>query len=155
MHRQTRNSFKLRELSQEEINVFMDSVETDSEDGDFSDDDSFADPDFDPHLDEISPEDELAIHQHLQVGDNTETNLVHDFVQAINASLNLDDLPSASSTMHPILSLSHEEEVETEQPSTSTAVVRPAKRVRSPLPSFETTGPIVTPSTGGYTGTGK
>lgn len=80
--------------------------------------------------------------------------------------MSIDDVQSALSTLHPILPISNEENVETEpQPSTSTDVQpqaanlnlnRPSKRGRSPLPSMEVTGPEVNPGVGGFTGgTGK
>lgn len=44
------------------------------------------------------------------------------------------------------------------EPSTScarTSSHKPKKRLRSPLPTIETTGPSITPGSGGFTGTGK
>lgn len=149
-----RGAFKTSDLTPEEVLQFMDGTASDSEDDDliYSDEDNDSDADYDPHLDEISPEDDIAIDRHLEAASDTMS-----LANAINISLNLSlpnqspfVTPSASSTLNPILSLSHEEEVETEpQPSTSNAVdvrpavVRPAKRLRSPLPLMETTGPTI------------
>lgn len=157
-----RGRFKTGDLTPEEVVQFMDGTAEDSASDDdliYSDDDDGSDADYDPRLDEISPEDDIAIDQHLEAVGNDTSMLAN----AINISLDLSmsDLPAASSTIHPILSLSHEEEVETTepQPSTSAAVgsslVRPAKRLRSPLPSMEATGPSVRPSHGGFTGSGE
>lgn len=164
--------FRTGDLTPEEVEEFMKSVEDELSDESIESEHE-DDSDYNPHLDQICPEDDLAIDQHLQ-------DAQHDTImlaRAINMSLDLSGIdlpPSASSTMHPVLSLSHEEEVQTTmyeevdveveteeaQPSTSTAVetpagVRPAKRARSPLPSMDVTGPTVTPSTGGFTGTGE
>lgn len=95
--RTTSQRVKLSELTEEEIREFMDSVESDDDDGDFSSDDSMVDPTFEP--DDISPEDEDAIDRCLQNLENTDMFIA----QAVNLSLNLSslDAPSASSTLMP------------------------------------------------------
>lgn len=161
--------FKTGDLTPEEVLLFMEATESGSEyddDDDLIFSDAENDADYDPHVDEISPEDDIAIDLHLQAAGN-DTRMLAD---AINMSLNLslDDTPSASSTMHPILSLSHEEEVETTEPQPSTSVAvdvrpanvatatgRPAKRLRSPLPSMEAIGPTILPTAGGFNGQSK
>lgn len=59
--------YKLNLLSEEEIAEIMDSVETDEEadEDDYDSDDSIEDPDFDPQIHQISPENERAIDEHL------------------------------------------------------------------------------------------
>lgn len=152
MERRAR-SYKLRELTEEEILEIMDSVETDVEgdEDDYNSDDSIKDPDFGPRIHQISSEDEKAIDQNIAILNNdTDFFLSSDLF-----------LPSASTTLHNI-SLFNELTEETEpQPSTSTTVqpqpansklFRPPKRARSPLPSMENSGPEVIPGAGGFAG---
>lgn len=71
MERRAR-SYKLRELTEEEILEIMDSVETDVEgdEDDYNSDDSIKDPDFDPRIHQISSEDEKAIDQNIAILNN-------------------------------------------------------------------------------------
>lgn len=74
---------------------FMDSVESDEENGDFSSDDDLGDPNYEP--DQINPEDERCISQLLRECETTDMFIA----QAVNLSLNISalDTPAASSTM--------------------------------------------------------
>lgn len=65
MNRRNRNVFKLSDLSEEEVLEFMNSESTDEE-SDYDDDDSVADPNFDPCDHEISPEDDMLIDEHIE-----------------------------------------------------------------------------------------
>lgn len=71
MSQRTRKFYKLSDLSEEEVIRLMDSVETpansDEEDAaDYDSDDSVVDPDFDPHVHEISPEDDALLNEHIE-----------------------------------------------------------------------------------------
>lgn len=147
--RRYKKRVNLEELSEEQLMEFIDSVESDVDS--VGSDDSVADPDF--VFDSIlSESDEQAIEactDEMNEAENTDA-----FVQAINLSLNLNELeaPAASSTfVHDVAALETVETVETQEPSTSTAT-RATKRGRSPLPTVEATGPSIQPSVGGFDG---
>lgn len=161
--------FNLSNMNDDELQEFMDSVETDESDsGDFSSGDEFNDPDYIP--DEISAEEEQCISQAIREMNAGETS--DFFIQAVNMSLNVYDLPPASSTIietvaatetvettEAIASTSQAMETleiaeETETVESTTSHFKPQKRPRSPLPSIEITGPDIVPSAGGFIGAG-
>lgn len=151
--------FNLEKLSDDQLIEFINSVE--SEDEIYSSDDSVFDPDYvvdniEPDsLDELPKNDEQATEECIQEMNEAETT--DAFLQAVNLSINISEIenPAASSTF--VLGIAADE---TEQePSTSTAIItnsrlKSPKRARSPLPTFEATGPSVQPTAGGYTGGG-
>lgn len=156
MDRRRRKTIKPSELSDEQVEEFVNSVDSDLEE-DVSGDESAHEDDSDYVPDQISPEDDEAIERHLnQCRDST--NL---FIDAINISLNLSDIPSASSTLIPT-QVAAEEEVETSgeveeaavepQPSSSSAAtpargrppVPPAQQIwQSPIRTFYTAACIL------------
>lgn len=155
-----RKQVKLSDLTEDELIEFMDSVESGE---DYSTDDEYDDPTFAPNeisAHEISPEEEECIQECIQNMENSDAFIA----EAANFSLNISAIepPSASSTLNPAEAARIEyvdvpvfEEQAADVPTTSTAVQKPGKRPRSPLPFLETTGPIYVPSTGGFTGESK
>ncbi|CAG9830113.1 unnamed protein product [Diabrotica balteata] len=153
-------------MTEDEIQELMDSVETDSS-GDYSSDDPDIDPDYEQ--DEIAPDDMITeCIREMQAGETSDY-----FIQNVNMSLNISDIetPAASSTMLTAVQIEADECVESLKkeeagpsrcmkaiPSTSVADVahaassKPKKRPRSPLPIMEDSGPLITPSIGGFTG---
>lgn len=155
--RDYKKKVNLEELSDEQLLEFIDSV--DSDDDIYSSDDSVNDPDYivdniEPDTTaELSKSDENAIDNCIDVMNEAETT--DAFVEAINFSMNISEIPSSTLVMD----VAAVETVDTEGPSSSTptttnARFKPAKRARSPLPTVETTGPLVQPSAGGFTGEG-
>lgn len=122
---------------------------------DYDSDDSVADPDYvDDNIepDTLDEGDEQVITECIHEMNAAETT--DAFIGAINLSLYLSAIePAGSSTF--LQDVAADETVETQEPSTSNASkTKTPKRARSPLPTVETTGPTVQPTTGGFTGGG-
>lgn len=152
----------------------------DDDNGDFNSDEEQIEVDFDPNADQIEPEYEAAIDerlQHVGLGGNT----TEAFISDISLSMDLNAVDAQSTVVLDEITISSNDaslpSVE-QQPSTSTAPQQPStsasqylkqfaaqnarssvpansnKRYRSPLPSFEATGPAIVPNDGGFKGTG-
>lgn len=82
---------KLSELTDDQLVEFMDSVDSEDDDGDFSSDDDMKDPNYEPN--EISPEDDHCISQCLRdMGETTDMFIAH----AVNLSLNISIINTQS-----------------------------------------------------------
>lgn len=146
--RSYKKKINLENMSDEQLLEFMDSVESsvESEDESFDSDDSICDQTYilnNIEADTWPENTEQAIAEcvhNMGVAETTDA-----FVEGLNFSLNFSamDIPSAYSTFF-------EDEAAVEivvpqEPSESTAAKIPNKykRVRSPLPTAEATGPLV------------
>lgn len=149
---------KLSLLNDDEIEKFLNSIEDDDDD-EIDLDNSIEDPDY--RCDELEPEDNEMISDCLQVMDSS------TFMNAINLSINvstfslnptdvqhhipsIDDNASSDNTprAESSIDLSERQKIE------ATTSMKSKKRARSPLPIIESSGPQVTPSSGGFTGSG-
>lgn len=142
--------FRLSDITEEQVLQLMESIDTDEDDGDFSSDDEFNDPDF--ILDEISPEDEqcisICVREMHANGSKNIADQTFD-MSLISTSSATDAVPSTSA-IEDFPSTSATEDV----PSTSAASLKLQKRARSPLPLVENFGPSNKPSDGGFNGAG-
>lgn len=165
--------FSVAEIPDEMIDEMMNMVEDDDDDesvvGSDESENEFLD---DGEADDVQSDTNAMINNAIRDMGLEETSA--EFID--NLPIDMDETaPLASSSSYNILSkvslLSPEEdtvevEVETSpHPSTSTVPPPPiqppqsrfkrTKRVRSPLPSFQTDGPSFTPGSGGFTGQSK
>ncbi|XP_050503221.1 uncharacterized protein LOC126882370 [Diabrotica virgifera virgifera] len=145
--------FRLGDLTDEQIEQLMNSVETDEE-TDYDSDDSVKDPDF--VVDDIEKD---VIAECLNEMENADTT--DQFLDGLHISA--FDVPSASSIFtgnnenydEVGVDVEHQTKIRAENKAelqASTSSSRPAKRMRSPLPIHEEDGPSIEPSAGGFIG---
>lgn len=150
-------------MSDEQIELLIESIEDDSEDScDYDSDCSDPNPDDVP--DEIEAETQQMIHNALREMDEGETSYAFVSPDSDDLTFDMSEMEfAASSTMHEVAAnetVESEESAAAEnqtstsaasQPSTSGTFKRP-KRPRSPLPTVEEDGPQATPNSGGLIG---
>lgn len=156
--------FNLCSLTDEEIADLMNSIETDDEFEEDSDN-SIEDPDYRCD-DNLKPEENAMIDDCLQLIDSS------SLVNAIDLSMNVGDFSSNITDVSQQVSVTVTNEKEnavpqdniiTELPESisakpqieATTSLKPKKRARSPLPSVEASGPQIIPTAGGFTGGGQ
>ncbi|XP_049307376.1 uncharacterized protein LOC125777160 [Bactrocera dorsalis] len=132
-------------MTDEEIEQLMNSTLLSDEESEYEDDDnSIVDPDY--VVDQISPEEDQIIDDVLCEMNNSVVD------NEVGLSLNFSTLSGVSSEAVERIPYTSITSTDAEAATTTKKANKPRRRPHSPLPTTESTGPQVIPSSGGFTG---